>query len=114
MLQIRDEMKTFVLAGHETSASMLNWSLFELLENNDLMDKVRSAVLHVPSAVRSFLCIWNVLECIVVRTRSVQHSTERSIIMFPDGRGPRRGRPTALEDTKWPARTTSSRPLSFP
>jgi len=33
-------MKTFVLAGHETSASMLNWSLFELLQNSDLMDKV--------------------------------------------------------------------------
>lgn len=38
--QIRDEMKTFVLAGHETSASMLNWSLYELLENGDLMSKV--------------------------------------------------------------------------
>lgn len=47
-------MKTFVLAGHETSASMLNWSLFELLENSDLMDKVRIALwgeyLHVLSA----------------------------------------------------------------
>lgn len=42
--QIRDEMKTFVLAGHETSASMLNWSLFELMENSDLMSKVRIAV----------------------------------------------------------------------
>jgi cytochrome P450 len=33
--QIRDEIKTFVLAGHETSASMLAWSLYELsLESN--------------------------------------------------------------------------------
>ncbi|CAN0335026.1 unnamed protein product [Pylaiella littoralis] len=40
VMQIRDEMKTFVLAGHETSASMLNWSLFELVKNGDLMDKV--------------------------------------------------------------------------
>ena len=33
--QIRDEIKTFILAGHETSASMLAWSLYELsLENN--------------------------------------------------------------------------------
>lgn len=38
--QIRDEMKTFVLAGHETSASMLNWSLFELMGNKNLMAKV--------------------------------------------------------------------------
>lgn len=36
-------MKTFVLAGHETSASMLNWSLYELMENEDLMSKVRFA-----------------------------------------------------------------------
>ncbi|CAM9495085.1 unnamed protein product, partial [Choristocarpus tenellus] len=38
--QIRDEMKTFVLAGHETSASMLNWALYELVENSTLHDKV--------------------------------------------------------------------------
>lgn len=28
--QIRDEVKTFILAGHETSASMLAWTLYEL------------------------------------------------------------------------------------
>lgn len=28
--QVRDEIKTFVLAGHETSASMLAWALYEL------------------------------------------------------------------------------------
>jgi len=29
--QICDELKTFILAGHETSASMLTWSLYELM-----------------------------------------------------------------------------------
>jgi cytochrome P450 len=39
--QIRDEVKTFILAGHETSASMLTWSLFELTQNSDIMQKVK-------------------------------------------------------------------------
>ena len=38
--QIRDEVKTFILAGHETSASMLTWSLFEATQSRDVMTKI--------------------------------------------------------------------------
>ena len=38
--QIRDEFKTFMLAGHETSAAMMMWALFELMKNEKLMEKV--------------------------------------------------------------------------
>ena len=38
--QIRDEVKTFILAGHETSASMLTWSLYELMCNKRCLDEV--------------------------------------------------------------------------
>lgn len=38
--QFRDEMKTFMLAGHETSAAMMAWSLYELIGDNDLMGQV--------------------------------------------------------------------------
>ena len=39
--QVQDEIKTFILAGHETSARMLTWSLYELLMNPDCMKKVK-------------------------------------------------------------------------
>ena len=39
--QVCDEVKTFILAGHETSASMLAWSLYELSKNPDLLVKLR-------------------------------------------------------------------------
>jgi cytochrome P450 len=38
--QICGEVKTFILAGHETSASMLTWSLFELSLNKTLRQQV--------------------------------------------------------------------------
>jgi cytochrome P450 len=40
--QIRDEVKTFILAGHETSASMLSWALYELTCNESYFNRVRS------------------------------------------------------------------------
>lgn len=39
--QLRDEFKTFMLAGHETSAAMMTWAFFELIKNNDLRNEVR-------------------------------------------------------------------------
>lgn len=44
--QIRDEIKTFILAGHETSASMLAWALYELTlpENKSRLDRLLTEV----------------------------------------------------------------------
>ena len=39
--QLRDEFKTFMLAGHETSAAMMTWAFYELMNDNSLMKKVR-------------------------------------------------------------------------
>lgn len=38
--QLRDEFKTFMLAGHETSAAMMTWTFFELMRRSDLKEKI--------------------------------------------------------------------------
>ena len=38
--QIRDEFKTFMLAGHETSAAMMTWAFYELIGDTPLYEKV--------------------------------------------------------------------------
>lgn len=40
-VQLCYEIKTFLLAGHETSAAMLCWSLFELSQSPEALQKVR-------------------------------------------------------------------------
>lgn len=39
-VQLCYEIKTFLLAGHETSAAMLCWSLFELSQNAEALAAV--------------------------------------------------------------------------
>jgi cytochrome P450 len=38
--QLRDEIKTFLFAGHETSSMMLTWALYELTQNDHCMERV--------------------------------------------------------------------------
>jgi len=38
--QLCFEIKTFLLAGHETSAAMLTWTLYELTRNAQAMGRV--------------------------------------------------------------------------
>lgn len=42
--QLRDEFKTFMLAGHETSGAMMTWTLFELMKEKNLIEKVGKEV----------------------------------------------------------------------
>ncbi len=38
--QILSEVKTFILAGHETSASMISYTMIEIIKNKDLLQRV--------------------------------------------------------------------------
>ena len=45
--QIRDEMKTFLLAGHETSAAMMTWAFYEMMNSDTLMKEVCTLRIYV-------------------------------------------------------------------
>ncbi len=42
--QLRDDLMTMLIAGHETTAAVLTWALFELTRNPDKMTKVREEI----------------------------------------------------------------------
>jgi cytochrome P450 len=42
MTRLSDEIKTFLLAGHETSSMMLTWALLELSRHADMLARVRA------------------------------------------------------------------------
>eukprot|EP00049_Salpingoeca_infusionum_P000259 m.38465 g.38465 ORF g.38465 m.38465 type:complete len:530 (+) comp10204_c0_seq2:165-1754(+) len=40
VLQLRDEIKTFILAGHETSASMMTWFIYLMSQHPEVKNKI--------------------------------------------------------------------------
>lgn len=42
--QLRDDLMTMLIAGHETTAAVLTWALFELTRNPECMKKVRDEI----------------------------------------------------------------------
>jgi cytochrome P450 family 97 subfamily B polypeptide 3 len=42
--QLRDDLMTMLIAGHETTAAVLTWSMFELSQQPDLLAKVRAEI----------------------------------------------------------------------
>ena len=42
--QLRDDLMTMLVAGHETTAAVLTWALFELVKNPDAMKKIQDEI----------------------------------------------------------------------
>jgi cytochrome P450 len=42
--QLRDDLMTMLIAGHETTAAVLTWALFELSRNPECMEKIREEI----------------------------------------------------------------------
>jgi len=42
--QLRDDLMTMLIAGHETTAAVLTWSLFELTRNPECMEKIQKEI----------------------------------------------------------------------
>ena len=42
--QLRDDLMTMLVAGHETTAAVLTWSLFELTKNPEILKQAREEI----------------------------------------------------------------------
>eukprot|EP01039_Chlorochromonas_danica_P009029 gene9029-9964_t len=42
--QLRDDLMTMLVAGHETTAAVLNWALFEIVQQPELLKKLRKEI----------------------------------------------------------------------
>lgn len=45
--QLRDDLMTMLIAGHETTAAVLTWALFLLMQHEDVQDKVVAEIYSV-------------------------------------------------------------------
>ena len=51
--QLRDDLMTMLIAGHETTAAVLTWAMFELSQQPDLYAKVRKEIDEVATYIHT-------------------------------------------------------------
>lgn len=52
-VQLRDDLMTMLIAGHETTAAVLTWTLFELVRAPEILEKVREEIDQVFVGIES-------------------------------------------------------------
>lgn len=45
--QLRDDLMTLLIAGHETSAAVLTWTFYLLAQNPEVVDRIRAEVMDL-------------------------------------------------------------------
>ena len=55
--QLRDDLMTMLIAGHETTAAVLTWTLHCLADRPDVLDRLQQEVRgNIPAACTPVLC----------------------------------------------------------
>lgn len=75
--QLRDDLITMLIAGHETTASALTWAVFELVQQPELLAKVRAEIDEVLGDARPDMAA-------IERLELVRLCIAESLRMFPE------------------------------
>jgi cytochrome P450 len=81
--QMRDEIKTFLLAGHETSSMMLTWALYELARHPAELARVRAEAQRLPPLASSAMPSAEQLKDTLAYTECVLKETLRLYSIVP-------------------------------
>ena len=73
--QLCYEVKTFLLAGHETSAAMLTWTLYELTRRPDMLAKVQIQPMKLGALIACFPMLPP-----PAAVTTIEHATVREIL----------------------------------
>jgi cytochrome P450 len=93
--QLRDDLMTMLIAGHETTAAVLTWALFELAQNPELVQKVQA---EIDEVCGDRMPTWADIK----ELKLVRLCLAESLRMYPE---PPLLIRRALEDDKFPAGT---------
>jgi cytochrome P450 len=74
--EIRDQMVTMLIAGHETTANALSWAWYLLANNPDAFDKIREEVRNVDFANRTPMELYRALTY-------TQQSIQETLRLYP-------------------------------
>jgi enediyne biosynthesis protein E7 len=117
---LRDEMVTFIFAGHETTSSALTWTLALLARHPGVADETPPRVRQaLREAVRLYPPVWNISRRAIAPVKLGEHTIEPGSLVFASPFLLQRDarfweRPLAFDPSRWDAPETSRSPAYLP